>query len=487
VSAKRLPSVVLVGRPNVGKSTLFNRLTGTRRAIVTPVPGTTRDVLTHPVVWKEIGFELTDTGGMFGASEDPLHELVFKRGLRAIKSADLIVFVGDGREGLVPGDEEIANVVRESGVPTILAVNKADDRRARAGALELYRLGFDPIHEISAEHGQGVAELLDEIVKRLPAAPRVRERDVDSGDPEEQEREKDERGARSGRAPAAPQVPGQTDETSVAIVGRPNAGKSSLVNRLLREERMIVSDVPGTTRDAVDAVVKWHRRRFRIVDTAGIRRPGRVAKSGPVEAVSVLLARRAIERADIVVLVIDATAGPTEQDAAIAGSAHEAGRGIVIVANKWDLMKAQGPNAAKTFDENVRDTLKFVDYAPILHISAKTGERTPKLLETIDKVAAARKARVPTPELNRFIGEITREHPPVSPGHRNVRILFAAQTGVAPPTIVLFTNVATRFHFSYERYLENRLRERFGFFGTPIRLTVRRRARSGGKGQDDEK
>jgi GTPase len=449
----RLPSVVLVGRPNVGKSTLFNRLTGTRRAIVTPVPGTTRDVLTHPVVWQDRGFEMTDTGGMFGAGEDPLHELVVERGRRAMASADVIVFVVDGREGLVPGDQEIADAIRAANVPAILAVNKTDDRRAREGALELYRLGFDPIYEISAEHGQGVDDLLDEIAKRLPDAPRLRESSVDR------------------------------EETAVAIVGRPNAGKSSLVNRLLREERMIVSELPGTTRDAVDAMLKWHRRQFRIVDTAGIRRPGRVHKGGQVELVSVLLAKRAIERADVVVLVLDATVGPTDQDAAIAGSAHEGGRGVVIVANKWDLMKQHGPDAAKKFDERVRYQLKFVDYAPILHISALTGERTPKLLEVIDTVAAARRVRIPTPELNRYVGDITAQHPPVSPGRRNVRVLFAAQTAVAPPMFVLFTNVATRLHFSYERYLENRLREQYGFTGTPIKIAVRKRAREGAQGR----
>lgn len=444
-----LPSVVLVGRPNVGKSTLFNRITGTRRAIVTPVPGTTRDVLTHPAAWQDLSFEATDTGGMFGASEDPLHELVVARGKRAIADADVIVFVVDGREGLVPGDEEIANAVRAADVPTILAVNKTDDRRAREGTLELYRLGFDPIYEISAEHGQGIDDLLDEVIKQLP----------------------------SKKPPAASPA---ADETAVAIVGRPNAGKSSLVNHLLQEERMIVSEVPGTTRDAVDAMLKWHGRQFRIVDTAGIRRPGRVHKSGQVESVSVLLAKRAIERADVAVLVIDAEAGPTDQDAAIAGLAHDAGRGIVIVANKWDLMKHHGTHGAKEFDEQVRFQLKFADYAPILHLSALTGERMPKLLEAVDRVAASRRTRVPTPELNRFIGEITAQHPPVSPGRRNVRVLFAAQTGVAPPNFVLFTNVATKLHFSYERFLENRIREQFGFVGTPLRITVRKRSRETG-------
>jgi GTP-binding protein len=449
VAEKRapLPSVVLVGRPNVGKSTLFNRLTGTRRAIVTPVPGTTRDVLTHPMVWQDVHFEMTDTGGMFGASEDPLQELVVARGQRAIKAADVVVFVVDGREGLVPGDEDIADAVRSADVPAILAVNKTDDRRARDGTLELYRLGFDPIYEVSAEHGHGIQDLLDEIVKRLPNAPRARE---DAMEPE---------------------------EIAVAIVGRPNAGKSSIVNRLLNEERMIVSDVPGTTRDAVDAILKWHGKQFRLVDTAGMRKAGRVHRSGQVELVSVLLAKRTIERADVVVLVLDAEAGPTDQDAAIAGLAHEGGRGIVIVANKWDLMKHHGTHGSKEFDEKVRYQLKFAEYAPILHISALTGERLPKLLEAVDRVAAARRTRIPTPELNRFIGEITMEHPPVSPGHRNVRVLFAAQTSVAPPNFVLFTNVATKLHFSYERYLENRIRDKFGFAGTPLRITVRKRSR----------
>jgi GTP-binding protein len=464
VPPKRLPSVVLVGRPNVGKSTLFNRLTGTRRAIVTPIPGTTRDVLTHPVVWQDLGFELTDTGGMFGASADPLHELVFERGQRALASADIVVFVVDGREGLVPGDEEIAGTLRGRGMPVLLAVNKTDDTRARSGTLELYRLGFDPIIEISAEHGQGVGDLLDEVTKRLPRAVRLRDRDTgEAAVVEEDGRPVHER---------SPET-----ETSVAIVGRPNAGKSSLVNRLLREERMIVSDVPGTTRDSVDTMLKWHRRQFRIVDTAGIRRAGRVHAGGTVEQVSVLLARRAIERADVVVLVIDASQGVTDQDAAIGGDAHKAGRGIIIAANKWDLMKEQGPDAYKAFDDRLRYELKFLDYAPLLHISAKTGERAPKLLETIDAVAASRRHRVPTADLNRYVEQLTAAQPPVSPGRKNVRVLYAAQTGVAPPTFVFFTNVATRLHFSYERFLENQLRRKYGFVGTPLKITVRRRAR----------
>lgn len=455
--AQRLPpTVVFIGRPNVGKSTLFNKLTGTRRSIVAPLPGTTRDVIAQPVTWRDRSVLLTDTGGMFGASQDPLHDLVVERGRRALSRADLIVMVTDGREGLMPGDDDVASVARVAGVPIVLAINKMDDRRARAGALEFYRLGFDPVIEVSAEHGVGVADLMDAIVDALPSAPRATS---------ELERR----------------------ETAVAIVGRPNAGKSSLVNRLLSEERMIVSEVPGTTRDTVDAMLTWHRKQFRIVDTAGIRRPGRVARGGQVETLSVMLARRAIERADVVVLVIDATEGPADQDGAIGGAAVEAGRGIIIAANKWDLMKAEGPDGAKRFDEQLRFHLKFLDFAPILHVSAKTGERAPKLLEAIERVSAARATRVPTGELNRFIEAITTAHPPVSPGRRNVRALYAAQTGIAPPSFVLFTNVATRLHFSYERFLENRLREQYGFFGTPIRIAVRRRAEHRGKGRQEER
>src|SRR5687767_8447249 len=465
--ARALPSVVLVGRPNVGKSTLFNRLTQSRRAIVTAIPGTTRDVLAQRVEWQDSQFELTDTGGMFGASEDPLHELVLQRGHRAIKEADLLVLVVDGREGLVGGDREIAKAMRAADKPAVLAINKTDDHLARAGVVDFYQLGFDPVFEISAEHGVGIGDLLDEIVRRLPRMRHVRD-EPPAGE--------------SGEPPEPIHEPATDGEVSVAIIGRPNAGKSSLVNRLLREERMIVSETPGTTRDSVDTLLTWHRRQFRIVDTAGIRRPGRVASSGQVESVSVLLAQRSIEAADIVVLVVDASQGATDQDAAIAGEADRAGRGVIIAANKWDLMKDNGPDFVKGFDETLRRQLKFLDYAPLLHISAATGERTPRLLETIDRVAASRRKRVKTPELNKLVERISAEHPPASPGRRHVRIMYATQTGVAPPTFVFFTNVATSFHFSYTRFLENRLREAFGFEGTPIRMQVRARRDHRGAG-----
>jgi GTP-binding protein len=440
-----------VGRPNVGKSTLFNRIIGSRRAIVAPVAGTTRDALSVPVSWRGKAFELSDTGGLYGASEDPLHELVVQQGKRAIVGADLLVFLVDGREGLVPGDLTIAQELRRSNVPIIVAVNKTDDKRAQAGVADFYQLGIEPIAEISAEHGQGVGDLLDEITARLRL----------DGDTD----------ASSTAAPPAPR------ETVIAIVGRPNVGKSSLLNRLLNEERVLVSEMPGTTRDAIDATLTWHRRRFRIVDTAGMRRPGRVRGGGKVELVSVAGAIKAIVDADVVALLIDSKEGATDQDAAIGGEVDRAGRGIVIVANKWDLVKSADHRFAASFDEQLRRKMRFLDYAPLLHISALTGERAPKVIETLDKVAEARRMRVPTPVLNRFIEGVTAANPPVSPGRKHVRILYAAQIGVAPPSFAFFTNVATTFHFSYQRFLVNKLRDEFGFVGTPIRIDVRRRAK----------
>src|SRR6187431_2780835 len=355
------PTVVLVGRPNVGKSTLFNSITNSRQAIVAPLAGTTRDTNARPAEWQGHHFSLVDTGGMFGAQSDPLHEMVVEQGLKAIAEADLVVFVVDGREGLVPGDEEIASALRSVNGPVIIAVNKTDDRRSKGRHVEFYSLGFEPIVEIAAEHGEGVGDLLDEMIARFPEGQR--------------------HVAVAAREP----------ETKVAIVGRPNVGKSSLVNRLLKEERSIVSDMPGTTRDTVDAVLKWHKRTFRILDTAGIRRPGRVARAGQVEGVAVVIARRAIENADVAVMVIDSVEGATDQDATIAGEADKAGAGIIIVANKWDLMKGRGTNFSKEFDDKLRQQLKFLDYAQVLHISAVTGERTAKVLETVDLVADARK------------------------------------------------------------------------------------------------
>ena len=449
MSPSQLPArgrVALVGRPNVGKSTLFNRLTGSRRAIVTPLPGTTRDVLEGVVEWQGRGFTVTDTGGVVGASEDPMWEAVAARGRRAAGNVDLVIFVVDGRDGPLPADDEIAKELRARGVPVLVAVNKMDDRRAADRVIEFHRFGFEPIAEIAAEHGLGVGDLLDLVVERLPAAPPV---DADA--------------------------PEAAEEPRIAIVGRPNVGKSSLVNRLLGQDRVLVSATPGTTRDAIDDGLRWHGQRFRLVDTAGIRRPGRVARGGQVEAVSVVRARHAMEQADVAVLVVDAAAGAVTRDAAIAGEAEAAGCGVVLAANKWDLVKTRGPEFVKEHDRQLREALKFVDYAPIVHLSALTGERTDRLMRLVDEVARARRRQVTTGELNRVLEKAAAEQTPSGARRGSVRLRYGVQSGVAPPTFTLFTSRGERLHFSYERYLRNRLRKAFGFRGSPIRLKVRGR------------
>ncbi len=458
-------------------------MTGSRRAIVAPIAGTTRDALARPVIWRGTSFQLFDTGGLYGESQDPLHELVVQQGQRAIVGAQLLVLMVDGREGLVPGDERIARELRETGIPVILAINKTDDKRAQKSSMEFFQLGFDPVTEISAEHGTGVAELLDEIVARIEEKRAPEEGLGLRAEGSEEGSGLGVQGSEEGSPqPSAVSADVADTETRFAIVGRPNVGKSSLVNRLLRTERVLVSDMPGTTRDAIDSPLLWHRRHFRIIDTAGMRRPGRVSSGGKIEMVSVSLAKESIADADVVALVIDASTGASDQDAAIGGEADRAGRGIVIIVNKWDLVKTEDHTFVQRFDDKLRQGMRFLDFAPILHISALTGERTTKVLETMDKVAAARRMRVPTPALNKFIEKVTAANPPVSPGRKHVRIMYAAQTGVAPPSFLFFTNVATTFHFSYERFLVNKLREEFGFLGSPIRIQVRRRERNANVG-----
>ena len=445
--------MVLVGRPNVGKSTLFNRVSGSRRAIVTAVPGTTRDVLREEVEWLGTPFELVDTGGLFGASEDPMQAAVSEQGLKALDGATVIVHLVDGRDGVVPADVEVAEYARRVGVPVILAVNKIDDRRALERVEEFHQLGIAPVVSVASEPGLGVGDLLDEVVVALPRRATA--------------------GAGEERSTA------DKDEIGIAIVGRPNVGKSSLVNLLCREERVLVSDVAGTTRDAIDTVIRWRGRRLRLVDTAGIRRPGKVSGGGQVESVSVVVAKRAMQRADVAVLVFDASEPVAKQDAAIAGEAERAGCGIILAANKWDLVKPQGIDFAKRFEEELRRKLKFAEYAPLVRLSALTGDRAPKLIEAVAEVARARSAHIATPELNKFLERVTKRHPPPSrPGRREVRLRYATQVATRPPTFLLFTNATTQLHFSYERFLKNQLREAFGFAGTPIRLKVRvRRAR----------
>ncbi len=437
--------VALVGRPNVGKSTLFNRLTGSRRAIVTAVAGTTRDVLEGEVEWQGRQFTLVDTGGVVGASEDPMQEAVAARGRRAAGGVDLVIFLVAGPDGPVPADEEIASELRTRSVPVLLAVNKMDDRRSEERLVEFHRFGLEPMVEIAAEHGQGVGDLLDVVIEHLPTAP------------------------------ARPEPEEDVEAPRIAVVGRPNVGKSSLVNRLLGQDRVMVSSVPGTTRDAIEDTLRWHRQQFRLVDTAGIRRPGRVARGGQVESVSVVRARHAMEAADVAVLVVDASAGAGKRDAAIAGEAEKAGCGVVLAANKWDLVKGRGPEFVKEFDRKLRDVLKFVEYAPIVHLSALTGERADKVLKLIDEVGHARRVEVTTAELNKVIERAAARQAPSGARKGSIRIRYAVQSGVAPPTFTLFTSRGERLHFSYERYLRNQLRAAFGFIGSPIRLKVRGR------------
>ena len=449
--------VVLIGRPNVGKSTLFNRVSGARSAIVTPVAGTTRDILRQPVEWLGREFELVDTGGLFGASSDPLKEAVAKQGLREIETATVLVVLVDGQDGLVPADEEVVTHARRVGVPLVLAVNKVDNPKLKDRSPEFFQLAVSPVVAVAAEHGLGVGDLLDEVVARLPTHRRLQ---------------------RKARLRGSNEISESSDgsgEIRLAIVGRPNVGKSSLVNRLVREERVLVSELAGTTRDAIDTVIGWHGRRIKLVDTAGIRKPGKVAESGKVESVSTLLARRALKRADVAIVLIDATAGVTKQDAAVAGEAERAGCGIIIAVNKWDLVKKEGPEYVKTFDADLRDNLKFADFAPILHISALTGERTQQVFARSVKVIEARARHVSTAELNRMVAKATARHQPHSRGRKEVKILYATQVSSRPPTFVFFTNVETRFHFSYQRFLRNQLRRAFGFEGSPIWLKARAR------------
>ena len=447
--SRRRGQVALVGRPNVGKSTLFNRLTGSRRAIVTAVAGTTRDLLEGQVEWQGCLFTLFDTGGAIGASEDPMRDFVVERMRKIADAVDVLVFVVDGREGVLPADEELAQELRTRGVPVIVAVNKTDDNRARDRMTEFHRFGFTSVLEIAAEHGQGLGELLEEVVSRLPAAVLVGPQIEDGSE--------------------------TAQETRMAIVGRPNVGKSSLLNRLLGEERALVDSVPGTTRDTVEDLLRWHHRNIRVIDTAGIRRPGRVAKSGKLEMVSVVRARHAMAKADVAVLVVDASQGVGRRDASIAGEVEAAGCGVVITANKWDLVKGKGPEFVKEFDRQTRDALKFLDYAPIVHLSALTGERIDALLARVDEVGLARCRKVGTGELNRFLEGAVGRQSPSGARKGTIKVRYAVQSGVAPPTFTLFTPKGARLHFSYERYLRKQLREAFGFTGTPIRLKVRGR------------
>ena len=435
------PVVAVVGRPNVGKSTLFNKIIGERRSIVEDTPGVTRDRIYGDAEWNGRRFLLVDTGGIEPKTDDIILAKMRMQAEVAIETADVIVFLCDVHAGLTADDRDIAVMLKKSGKPIVLGINKID----RVGDLpfefyEFYELGFDrdPI-ALSSLHGTGSGDLLDEIVAALP--------------PETGEEEGD--GA-----------------VSVAVIGKPNAGKSSLVNRLVGEERQIVSNIPGTTRDAVDTEIENELGRFNFIDTAGIRRQSKVEDR--IEKFSVLRAKMAVERADVCLLLIDAAEGITEQDEKIAGIAHEAGKATIIVVNKWDLIEKDN-STVNEFNQKIRTALSYMPYAPIYYVSAKTGQRTALLFEKILEVYAEAHKRVTTGMLNDLLNDaITRVQPPSDKG-KHLKIYYMTEASVAPPTFVIFCNSAALFHFSYQRYLENCLRTAFGFSGTPIRLVIRQR------------
>jgi len=457
-----LPRVVILGRPNVGKSTLFNRICGRRRALVGNEPGMTRDRLYAPAEWQGKHFEVVDTGGMVPAEKELIAHEIFRQARVAIEQADHLVLVVDARQGVVPLDEELAQLLRRTGKPLALAVNKIDTAQNSPLAADFHRLGVEQSFPLSAEHGLGVDDLLDHLTASFPAA--------DSAHPSVTEA-----GAPPPQAPPADLEPGRLAEgadsavINVAIIGRPNVGKSTLLNRLLNQERSIVTPLPGTTRDAVDAEVELDGQRFRFIDTAGIRRKGKTRLLA--EKLSVVQARKHLERADVALVMIDAVEGVTAADAHIAGYAHQSGRSVVLVVNKWDAVTK---GTTRDYTEALRRRMKYLDYAPVVFVSALTGQRLGKLVATIIQVAVARRQRVATAEMNRFVQELDFDRAP-SPAGKPSRIYYLTQAGVAPPTFIAFTNRAGPLHFSLERYLSNRLRERFGFLGTP--LVIKSRAR----------
>lgn len=460
---KSKPLVALVGRPNVGKSTLFNRLIGRRQAIVEDLPGTTRDRLYGDAEWAGRSFVVVDTGGIeplkerggqvVSASYDPLAAAskgfvaeIRNQAELAIEEADVIVFLVDVKEGLTAADEDVAAMLRQTDKPVILAANKADNPERRMNALEFYALGLGDPYPISAYHGTGTGDLLDAIVAHLPEVSL--------------EEETEEEALR------------------IAIVGRPNVGKSSLLNALLGQERAIVSDIAGTTRDAVDTHLTWDGQKVILVDSAGIRRRGRIERG--IEKYSVLRALRAIGRADVVLLVLDATEGVTAQDAHIGGYILEEGRSLIIVVNKWDAIEKDTHTMAE-YNKKLREELKFLDYVPVLYVSALTRQRVNQIIPAALRVKAQREVRIPTGELNRLLQEAIAANPPKAFKGRQARFYYVTQADTDPPTFIFFVNDPRAVHFTYERYLENRIRERYPFEGTPIRLKFKGKERKKGR------
>ncbi len=454
--------VVIAGRPNVGKSALFNRLLRQRRSLVHDLPGMTRDVLEVEAPLSDgRTYRLLDTGGFDPDGRDEIPAAVREKAVQAIRQADLILLVMDASAGILPGDRQAAKAAREAGVETLVVANKVDRREGSEGEPEAWSLGFPEVFGVSAEHGIGMEELLDAIAARVPAG-----RETENGKRETGEEEPEEAEAPKPR------------EIALAVVGRPNVGKSSLVNALLGEKRAIVSEVAGTTRDSSDVTLERGGRVFRLVDTAGIRRKAKTER-GP-EVLSVVQARKRIEDCDVAVLVLDASEGPTAQDASVASYAHEEGKGIVVVANKWDLAAEEGPEASKRFELMVRERLPFAAYAEMIRASALTGRGVRGVLKAAERAADNRRRRITTGELNRVLGRALRDSPPQTIRGMRLRVYYVAQTSVSPPTFTLVCSREEELHFSESRRIENIIRRAADFTGTPIRVSVR--GRSTGKG-----
>ena len=488
-----IPLLAIVGRPNVGKSTLFNRLVGSRRAIVGDEPGITRDRLYGDAEWRGRPFRVVDTGGIIPEDKDFIPAEIFRQARVALDEAAAIVMVVDGRTELAAPDLELVRRLIKTGKPLFLAVNKIDSDRQDALTGDFHRLGVRKIFPLSAEHGHGIDDVLDAFLEILP-------HQVEPADRQEPLTTKDTRVAKDleVRDGAPPEMEGEpvesraaaeTREVKIAIIGHPNVGKSTLLNQLTGTSRAIVSPIPGTTRDAVDEIVEHNGRIFRFIDTAGIRRKGKTRLMA--EKLSVIMSRKHLEDADIALLVIDATEGVSSLDATIAGYAHESGRSMIILVNKWDLVTtgknraisqaraariqdSKRPQDQKLYVERLRDSLKFLSYAPVLFISAATGKNVDQIFPRIEEVAAERRKRIGTGEMNRFLKNVDFERASV-PMRQRVRILYLTQSNVAPPTFVLFTDRAVKLHFSYQRFLENQIRHAFGFVGTPIWIKNRAR------------
>jgi len=451
VSDGHLPVVAVVGRPNAGKSTLFNRLIRQRKAVVNDTPGVTRDRNFAQAKWRDTPFVLVDTGGIDLGEAGGVVGQVQEQTRLAIDEADLIIFLFDGKEGLNPADAAAVDLLRRSGKPVLFAVNKIDGDKQEAATADFFSLGLDTLFPISAAHGRGVADLMEALADRFPA-------------------KESEEGAER-EASALPEE-GEASELRVAIVGRPNVGKSSLLNRLVGFERAIVDATPGTTRDAVDSLIEWQGKPVRLVDTAGVRRRPRIHES--VEQASVLIALKALERAEIGVLVIDAVEGMTDQDARLAQYAWERGRGLVLVVNKWDALPPERKHQAR-YVEDLRHFFPVTLPLPVVFLSALTGARVNTLLPTVAQVARAHATEIPTALLNRYLQEWTRRHPPPSYKGRQPKLFYATQVSLKPPLIAIFTSVPEGIPAAYTRYLENQLRETFGLAGTPIKLSFRAR------------